>query len=147
MTQTDTKNNSSMDSIHGNKGMGWELFGRGAVRKGKWKLVHIEQAVGGRGSNDFNGSEGGWQLYDLSQDPGEIDDIAGIHPEVVKELLEIWDQYRAETGVVWGTPIRFVGNEWDGNSEDGIIGGDALTQTKAWMNVRKNQAPPSKARI
>lgn len=136
-----------MDSIHGDNGMGWELFGRGAVRKGKWKLVYVEKAAGGRGSNDFNGNEDGWQLYDISQDPGEIDDIAGKHPEVVQELLKIWDEYRAQTGVVWGTPIKFVGDEWDGNSEDGIIGGDAIAQTKAWMSVRKNEAPTSKARV
>ncbi|PCH02297.1 Alkaline phosphatase-like, alpha/beta/alpha [Penicillium occitanis (nom. inval.)] len=141
---TSTSDNTSMDSIHGDDGMGWELFGRGAVRKGKYKLVHIENAVGGRGSNDRDGSQDGWQLYDLSQDPGEIDDIAEKHPDVFKELLKVWDQYCVETGVVWGAPIRFVGEEWDGNSEEGIIGGDAITQTTAWMKVRKNEAPPSK---
>jgi arylsulfatase len=145
MTGAVTHDNTSMDSIHGDDGMGWELFGRGAVRKGKYKLVHIENAVGGRGSNDRDGSQDGWQLYDLSQDPGEIDDIAEKYPDIVKELLQVWDQYRAETGVVWGTPIRFVGEEWDGNSEEGIIGGDAITQTTAWMKVRKNEAPPSRA--
>jgi hypothetical protein len=124
----------STDSLHGDSAMGWELFGRGAVRKGKWKLVHIEPQAGGR-------EDGDWQLYDLSQDQGEIEDVSESHPEVKKELLEMWEQYRAETGVVWGTPIKFVGDEWDGNAEEGIIGGDAITQTRAWMNVRKGEAP------
>jgi arylsulfatase len=124
-------------SIHDStSSMGWELFGRGAVRKGYYKLVHIEPQMGGR-------ADGKWQLYDLSKDPGEIDDLADAKPEVVQELLEVWEKYRAETGVVWGTPIRYVGEEWDGNDEEGIIGGDAITQTTAWMKVRKNEAPPS----
>lgn len=134
MTQTDGSN-EARDSIHGDDGaMGWELFGRGAVRKGKWKLVNIEAAVGGR-------EDGKWQLYDLSQDQGEIEDLSQEKPEIVKELLQVWEQYCSETGVIWGTPIRFVGDEWDGNDEDGIIGGDAITQTRAWMKVRKNEAP------
>lgn len=127
-------NGTSANAIHGDNAMGWELFGRGAVRKGKYKLVHIEPSAGGR-------EDDGWQLYDLSKDPGETEDLADTNPEKVKELLEVWEQYRAETGVVWGTPIKFVGDEWDGNEEEGIIGGDAITQTKAWMKVTKNSAP------
>lgn len=127
-------NGTTPSAIHGDNAMGWELFGRGAVRKGNYKLVHIEPSAGGR-------EDGGWQLYDLSKDPGETNDLADSIPEKVKELLEVWEQYRAETGVVWGTPIKFVGEEWDGNAEEGIIGGDAITQTKAWMNVTKNSAP------
>ena len=133
-----TGDNDSSDAILGDTAMGWELFGRGAVRKGRWKLVHIEPAFGGR-------EDGDWQLYDLSSDQGETEDLSERHPGVKRELLEMWEQYRSETGVVWGTPIRFVGEEWDGNDEKRIIGGDAITQTRAWMKVRRNEAPPSKA--
>ncbi|KAF2452370.1 alkaline-phosphatase-like protein [Lineolata rhizophorae] len=132
-----TTSGSAMDAIHGESSMGWELFGRGAVRKGKYKLVHIEPAMGGR-------ADDGWQLYDLSKDPGETEDLADTNQDVVKELLDIWEQYRAETGVVWGTPIKYVGEEWDGNDEEGIIGGDAISQTRAWMRVRKNEPLSSK---
>ncbi len=134
MTST-SSNNDSTHSIHDpSSSMGWELFGRGAVRKGNYKLVHIEPNMGGR-------ADGKWQLYDLSTDQGEIEDLADSKPEIVQDLLKVWEKYRAETGVVWGTPIRYVGDEWDGNEEDGIIGGDAITQTTAWMKVRQNQAP------
>lgn len=132
-----TGDNEASDALHGDSAMGWELFGRAAVRKGKWKLVNIEAKFGGR-------EDGDWQLYDLEQDAGEIEDISEKYPEIKKELLEMWEQYRAETGVVWGAPIKFVGEEWDGNAEEGIIGGDAITQTRAWMKVRKGEAPPSK---
>ena len=120
--------NSDAHDIHGDNAMGWELFGRGEVRKGKYKLVHIEASMGGR-------ADDGWQLYDLAKDPGETVDLADGQPEKVKEMLHVWEQYRAETGVVWGAPIRYVGDEWDGNSEEGVVGGDAITQTRAWMKV------------
>ncbi|KIY01124.1 uncharacterized protein Z520_02676 [Fonsecaea multimorphosa CBS 102226] len=137
MTSTGSSNDA-LDTIHdSNSSMGWELFGRAAIRKGNWKLVHIEPKFGGR-------EDGKWQLYDLSTDKGEIEDLSESRPEIVEELLQIWEKYKAETGVVWGQPIRYVGEEWDGNAEEGIIGGDAITQTTAWMKVRKGEAPPSR---
>jgi len=47
---------------------------RGAIRKGKWKLVKIALMPGKV------------QLFDLSTDPGESTDVAGAHPEILKEL-------------------------------------------------------------
>ncbi len=35
----------------------------------------------------------GWQLYDLSQDPGQKTDIAKNHPEVVKQLEQAYDKW------------------------------------------------------
>ena len=121
-------------AIHGDTStMGWELFGRGAVRQGRWKLVHVEPSAGGR-------NDGKWQLYDIEADPGEVDDLSDSMPDKVTELTKIWEEYREATGVVWGMPVKMVGDEWDGNSED-IIGGDAISQTQAWMHVRKGEAP------
>jgi arylsulfatase len=69
---------------------GWELFGRRAIRKGRWKAVWLPRPLG----------SGGWQLYDLSADLGETCDLAGERPEVLSQLLAAWDRYVAETGVV-----------------------------------------------
>ena len=44
-----------------------------AVRKGQWKLLC-----------DYDGSR--VQLYDLSVDPGEQQNLASAHPEIVKQL-------------------------------------------------------------
>jgi arylsulfatase A-like enzyme len=51
-----------------------------AFRRGHWKLVPKggARSAGGRA-----------ELYDLSNDPGEKDDVAGQHPEVVKELIAL----------------------------------------------------------
>ncbi|HEX2797622.1 MAG TPA: arylsulfatase [Immundisolibacter sp.] len=69
---------------------GWELFGMRAVRQGDWKAVNIPPPAG----------PGVWQLYDLSRDPGEVYDLAQAQPETLNHLIEHWQQYAQETGVV-----------------------------------------------
>jgi arylsulfatase len=69
---------------------GWELFGRRAIRQGDWKAIHLPEPYG----------PGAWQLYDLSADPGEIDDLAPSHPDKLAELLVLWDRYVEDTGVL-----------------------------------------------
>jgi len=71
-------------------GTGWELFGRRAIRQGDWKAVHLPAPYG----------PGAWQLYDLSADRGEIDDLAAARPDKLAELLALWDRYVEETGVI-----------------------------------------------
>lgn len=71
-------------------GTGWELFGRRAIRQGDWKALYLPAPYG----------PGTWQLYDLSIDPGEIDDLAGSRPDKLAELLALWDRYVEETGVL-----------------------------------------------
>ncbi len=69
---------------------GWELFGRRAIRKDDWKAVYVPDLEG----------QSRWQLYDLSQDRGEVSDLAGAHPEILAELLELWADYVREFGVI-----------------------------------------------
>jgi len=59
-----------------------------AIRKGQWKLIDANQPVGqGHGSKvDTQGTE--YQLYDLSKDIGEKNNLAAAHPEIVQELAE-----------------------------------------------------------
>jgi arylsulfatase A-like enzyme len=73
------------DFIHG-----WELLGRGAIRKGDWKAVFIPRPKGTEK----------WQLYNIKSDPGEVYDLADEKPELLKELLAHWDQYVLENGVI-----------------------------------------------
>ncbi|KAK4936275.1 hypothetical protein LTR10_022803 [Elasticomyces elasticus] len=74
--------------------VGWELFDRQALRKGKWKAVMIPEPYG----------PGRWQLYDLSIDPGETDDLAVQEPDKLQELLKHWDEYVKEVGVAGAAP-------------------------------------------
>ena len=78
--------------------MGWELFGRRAIRKGPWKLVWTTAPYG----------PSDWQLYNLADDPGEIRDLLLAYPERKQALLELWDAYVAENGVIVSTePIPY----------------------------------------
>jgi len=81
-------------------GTGWELFGRRAIRQGDWKALYLEQPYG----------TGAWQLYDLSSDPGEIDDLAASRPEKLAELLTLWDRYVEDTGVILDPALLFDGD-------------------------------------
>ncbi len=79
------------DQVHDNEtGTGWELFGRRAIRQGDWKALYLPAPYG----------PGKWQLYDLSEDPGEIVDHAETHPEKLTALLALWDRYVEENGVL-----------------------------------------------
>ena len=70
--------------------MGWELFGRYAVRKGNWKITRIETPFG----------NGGFQLFNLEEDPGESKDLSDEYPEKFQELINHWNQYVSEKGVI-----------------------------------------------
>ncbi|KAF2226276.1 arylsulfatase [Elsinoe ampelina] len=85
----------SQPAIHAEETVtGWELFGRLAVRKGKWKATFIPQPYGPEM----------WQLFDLQADPGETRDLAGEQRGRLKELLEAWAGYMRECGVVGEAP-------------------------------------------
>lgn len=68
---------------------GWELGGRKAVRKGDWKLVYANKPWG----------SGAWELYDLSKDRAELNNLASSQPDKLKELLAAYETYTSENGV------------------------------------------------
>jgi arylsulfatase len=79
------------EAVHdADAGTGWELFGRRAIRQGDWKALYLPEPYG----------PGTWQLYDLSADPGETDDLARSRPDKLAELVALWDRYVEETGVI-----------------------------------------------
>jgi arylsulfatase A-like enzyme len=59
-----------------------------AIRKGAWKLIPAGRAGPKSGVTNVP------QLYDLSVDPGEANNLAPQHPELVKELSELLAQVR-----------------------------------------------------
>ncbi|KIX00887.1 uncharacterized protein Z518_09952 [Rhinocladiella mackenziei CBS 650.93] len=83
---------SRTDSVHGDETHvhGWELFGTCAIRKGNWKAVWIPAP---RGKNI-------WELFNLESDPSESHDCATSHTDILAELVNHWNTYFAETGMV-----------------------------------------------
>jgi len=67
----------------------WLHEGTRAIRVGDWKLVADAKAP--------------WELYDLSRDRSESENLATSYPEKVKELANLWtrhlDEFRAEAAV------------------------------------------------
>lgn len=77
-----------------------------AIRSGSWKL-HFKHSY--RTLNGRPGGTGGipvryanavieQSLYDLAADPGETENVAALHPEVVERLSALAERARAELG-------------------------------------------------
>ena len=50
-----------------------------AIRVGDWKLI-------------ATGTEGTWELYDLTKDRGELKNLASAQPDRAKKLSDLWKQ-------------------------------------------------------
>ncbi|KQM20724.1 arylsulfatase [Sphingomonas sp. Leaf24] len=78
--------------------VGYELFYRGALRRGDWKVVYLPA-----GTNRYTRkgvSTGRWQLFDVARDPGETRDLATAEPARLTELVAAYDRYARDKGVV-----------------------------------------------
>ena len=64
----------------------WEHEGNAAVRVGKWKLVRNYPAD--------------WELYDMESDRTETRDLASVHPDRVKDMLFLYEDWARRCGVI-----------------------------------------------
>ncbi|MHC4405840.1 MAG: arylsulfatase [Planctomycetota bacterium] len=67
----------------------WQHMNHSAVRDGDWKLVTL---------NDRDQLK--WELYNLSEDRSEMDNIIAQHPEVARELQTKWHAWATEVNVL-----------------------------------------------
>lgn len=66
----------------------WEHEGNRAIRDGNWKLVARNR--------------GAWELYDLTHDRSETEDLAGREPDRVRRMARQWDLWAEASFVdVW----------------------------------------------
>jgi len=79
----------------------WEIWGNRAVRQGNWKLRWQMRPMG----------KSEWELFDLATDLGERKDLAAEHPDKVKEMVTIWDEYARANKVV--LPNRVIFETWE----------------------------------
>ena len=70
--------------------IGWELSGDRALVRGNWKLLWLPQ----------QGQETRWELFDMSLDPYERNDLSEARPELLRELIDSWYAYADDVGVV-----------------------------------------------
>ncbi|MCR8924280.1 sulfatase-like hydrolase/transferase [Dasania sp. GY-MA-18] len=90
ITMTSLLTNGVLPKAAKERTLGIQLMGKRALRKGDWKLVHMPPPYG---SNQ-------WQLYNLKTDLAETKDLAASHPDKLKELLQLWQQYSKENNVI-----------------------------------------------
>ena len=70
--------------------VGYELFGLKAYFVGDWKILWMPKPFG----------PGEWELFNLKQDPAEINDLSKQHPDKLNEMITLWEQYKKENGVL-----------------------------------------------
>ena len=64
----------------------WEHEGNAAVRVGKWKLVRKYPTA--------------WELYDMESDRTEMNDVAGKHPDRVRDMTAQYEVWANRCGVI-----------------------------------------------
>jgi arylsulfatase len=85
------------DAVHGDDYvMGYEYWENYAVRKGDWKLVWLNRTW--ILPSPYNTDD--WELFDLSVDPGETNDLSADYPEKREEMLLEWDAYVLNNGIL-----------------------------------------------
>ena len=79
----------------------WEQYGFKAIREGDMKAVFTVKNM-----YDKSG-KGEWELFDLSVDRVETNDISKSKPELLKKLINKWEIW-AEKSQVFPTPNSAV---------------------------------------
>ena len=70
--------------------VGYELFGLKAYFDGDWKILHMPAPYG----------KGKWELFNLKQDPAEMNDLSEKLPQRLNQMVDAWEQYRRDNGVL-----------------------------------------------
>ncbi|MBB5444556.1 MULTISPECIES: arylsulfatase [unclassified Paraburkholderia] len=83
--------------VHG-ASFGDEAYGRGYLRSadGRWKALWTEPPLGP--------VDGHWQLYDMSADRGETQDVSAQNQSIIDGLVQQWNDYMTSVGGV--EPLR-----------------------------------------
>lgn len=70
---------------NGKRTLFWEHENGRAVRVGNWKMTSLRN--------------GGWQLFDLSTDYSETNNVAAEHPDKVREMKTLWNNWAKSVGL------------------------------------------------
>ncbi len=70
---------------NGERTLFWEHENGRAVRVGNWKMTSLRN--------------GGWQLFDLSTDYSETNNVAAEYPDKVREMKNLWNNWAKSVGL------------------------------------------------
>jgi arylsulfatase len=87
-----------------------ELFNSTSVFMGDWKALNIITPI----------SDGKWHLFNITSDVGENNDLSMQHPEILQTMIEAYNKYAKDVGVVVPSesPIRSEKTANDGLAVD-----------------------------
>ena len=77
-----------------NESFAVEVSGNAALYRGDHKITRLTPPLG----------DSKWRLYDLSVDPGEVNDLSGEMPELFQSMLAEYDAYSDRVGVFETAP-------------------------------------------
>jgi arylsulfatase A-like enzyme len=80
----------SLTAYDGASEVGYELFGMKGYFVGDWKILWMSKPFG---PDD-------WELFNLKQDPAELNDLSKQHPDKLKEMIVLWEKYKIENNVL-----------------------------------------------
>ena len=87
----------------------YEMFGSRGIWRDGWKAVTEH----GPGSGGSNFDQDRWQLFHTDEDRSEAHDLAGQHPEKVKELADLWMAEAKANNVLPLNDLQVLGNPED----------------------------------
>ncbi|KAI0019704.1 alkaline-phosphatase-like protein [Xylariomycetidae sp. FL0641] len=113
--------------------VGFEIAGSGALRRGDWKITFVPAPKGPQR----------WELFHVAADPGEVRDLARERPDLLRELLALWEAYKAEVGVVGVAGEYEAATQGDANTTRV----DELEDPYAWIKyIGKPEITPERLR-
>jgi arylsulfatase len=85
------------DNTVSHNNLWWSHEGSRAIRVGDWKLVAAAPSLRGRSEAKTETDPlGTWELFDLSTDRAETNNLAAKMPEKVRELADLWTKKQDE---------------------------------------------------
>jgi arylsulfatase A-like enzyme len=80
----------SQGAYAGADDVGYELFGLKAYFSGQWKILWMPKP--------FGLSE--WELFNLEDDPAELNDLSQTYPEQLQIMIARWERYKVDNRVL-----------------------------------------------
>ena len=85
----------------------WRFGQQIALRAGDWKIVKGAGMAGVAGGRAGKADTTGAELYNVTKDIGEKENLAAKNPDKLKELAALWDQWNAgNIEAAWGPGSR-----------------------------------------
>ena len=88
--------------------IGGELFGGRSLIQGDYKALYLSDLAKNVGTQV---PVGRWLLFNIAQDPGEVNDLAAKEPQRLQSMVERWDDYARSNGVILpqpGSPVKQI---------------------------------------